>query len=141
MSRIGVYRQKSHAAQARAEGDRVVDRGPRFNRPHVGAQWSKSERSPTTGASRAIVRTAPPDWRAAAWALEHGPARSRYRRPDPVELSGSDGGAIGIDEGESAREFILAKLATMLSRLGVDPEGANSNGKGAKPPTIGSADT
>lgn len=55
------------------------------------------------------------DWRAAAWLLERGPSRARFKRADRVELTGAAGGELNISI--SPRQRIEERLDAMLRKL------------------------
>lgn len=112
-------------ARARAEVDRVAEIQAAAS---GGAVVETRTTTYADGRTEVVERRQAPDWRAAAWCLEHGPAGSRWRRSDKgEELSGPEGGATREDTTD-VRADLLATIARMREKIG--PQSTNGNGNG-----------
>jgi hypothetical protein len=71
-----------------------------------------------------IATAATKDWRAAAWWLQHGPARERYAKVDQHRISGPDGEALKIDGGWDLSALSEKELAA-LQAIAVKAQASN----------------
>lgn len=60
-----------------------------------------------------IASAATEDWRAAAWWLQHGPARERYAKIDQHRISGPDGEVLSIEGGWDLSALSEKELAAL----------------------------